>query len=110
MQSIRWAGASFWRLFTRIATVDSFQGGESDVVVICYVRSNKGKGIGFVDDANRINVAHTRARREMVIVGDIDCLKSQARNNIFHRMERACERDGELVIVDLTHGSRRRPL
>ena len=86
-------------LFTRIATVDSFQGGESDVVMICYVRSNTGKGIGFVDDANRINVAHTRARREMVIVGDLECLKLQARNNIFHRMERACERDGELIEV-----------
>ena len=90
-------------LFTRIATVDSFQGGESDVVIICYVRSNDGKGIGFVDDANRINVAHTRARREMAIVGDIECLKSQARNNIFQRMERACERDGELITLDITN-------
>jgi len=86
-------------MFTRIATVDSFQGGESDVVIICYVRSNTGKGIGFVDDPNRINVAHTRARREMVIVGDMECLKSQARNNIFQRMERACDRDGQLVNV-----------
>ena len=45
-------------LFTRIATVDSFQGGESDIVIISYVRSPKEGGIGFVDDANRINVAH----------------------------------------------------
>ncbi len=88
-------------IFNRIATVDSFQGGESDAVIICYVRSNKKDGIGFVDDPNRINVAHTRARREMAIVGDIDCLKRQARNNIFQRMERACDRDGIVVNVNV---------
>jgi GTPase SAR1 family protein len=89
-------------LFTRIATVDSFQGGESDAIIICYVRSNDNRGIGFVDDPNRINVAHSRCRREMVIVGDLDCLKRQARNEIFTRMERCFERDGE--IIDVTAG------
>jgi GTPase SAR1 family protein len=86
-------------LYTRIATVDSFQGGESDAIIICYVRSNDNRGIGFVDDPNRINVAHSRCRREMVIVGDLDCLKRQARNEIFTRMERCFERDGEIVDV-----------
>jgi len=90
-----------WRnfLFTRISTVDSFQGGESDVVIICYVRSNRDTGIGFIDNPNRINVAHTRCRREMHIVGDLECLKRQARIRIFERLERAFRRDGEIISV-----------
>ncbi len=86
-------------LHTRIATVDSFQGGESDVVIICYVRSNLHNGIGFIDNPNRINVAHTRCRREMHIVGDLECLKRQAHNKIFERLERAFRRDGEIISV-----------
>ena len=91
-----------WERFlqTRIATVDSFQGGESDLVIISYVRSNDGGGIGFVDDPNRVNVAHTRCRREMIIVGDTECLKKYAKNNVFQRMERAIGRDGEIIDVD----------
>jgi hypothetical protein len=90
-----------WRnfLLTRIATVDSFQGGESDVVIICYVRSNLHSGIGFIDNPNRINVAHTRCRREMHIVGDLECLKRQAHNRIFERLERAFRRDGQIISV-----------
>jgi hypothetical protein len=84
-------------IFSRIATVDSFQGGESDVVIICYVRSNDDDGIGFIDNPNRINVAHTRCRREMHIVGDMDGLKRQAKSNIFERLERAFKRDGEIL-------------
>ena len=90
-----------WRdfLFSRIATVDSFQGGESDVVIISYVRSNNDEGIGFIDNPNRINVAHTRCRREVHIIGDLDCLKRQAKNEIFNRLERAFLRDGEIIAV-----------
>ncbi|MCP4693835.1 MAG: hypothetical protein GY859_37720, partial [Desulfobacterales bacterium] len=91
-----------WKIFlkTRIATVDSFQGGESDLVIISYVRCNKGQGIGFVDNPNRINVAHTRCRREIIIIGDLECLKNQARTDIFQRMERAFARDGEIIDVE----------
>jgi hypothetical protein len=90
-----------WDAFlkSRIATVDSFQGGESDVVIITYVRSNSGSGIGFVGDPNRVNVTHTRARREMVVIGDSDCLAAQCRGGIFRRMVRAFERDGDVVTV-----------
>ncbi len=84
---------------SRISTVDSFQGGESDLVIICYVRSSAAGGVGFVDDPNRINVAHTRCRREMIIIGDLECLKRQSRDRIFHRMERAVDRDGMIIDV-----------
>ena len=88
-------------LHTRIATVDSFQGGESDSVIISYVRSNTQGGIGFVDNANRINVAHTRCRREMIIIGDIECLKTKAKNEIFRRLERTVTRDGEFHSLNI---------
>ncbi len=88
-----------WRNFINlnISTVDSFQGGESDVTIICYVRSNNKRGIGFVGAPNRINVAHTRSRREMYIIGDMDCLENQGKSNIFVRMKRALARDGQYV-------------
>ena len=69
------------------------------MVIISYVRSNDGGGIGFVDDPHRINVAHTRCRRELIIVADIDCLAAQARNNIPRRLRRAILRDGEISDV-----------
>lgn len=83
--------------YSSISTVDSFQGGESDAVIITYVRSNSNSGIGFVDNANRINVAHTRCRKEMVIIGDIESLKAQANSDVFKRLERAIMRDGEIL-------------
>jgi len=88
-------------LYSRIATVDSFQGCESDVTIISYVRSNQKGGIGFVEDHNRINVAHTRCRKELVIIGDLECLKSQAGTAVFSRMERAFTLDGTIVDVSL---------
>ena len=60
-----------WRnLKIEIATVDSFQGRECDVVVYSTVRSNRNRTIGFLRDYRRINVALSRARNQLVIVGD----------------------------------------
>jgi superfamily I DNA and/or RNA helicase len=94
-------GEAEWSAFlrSRIATIDSFQGGESDVVIVTYVRSNPGTGIGFVADANRVNVTHTRARREMVVIADSDGLADQCRDGLFRRMVRAFERDGDVLTV-----------
>ena len=63
--------AGRWRnIRIEIATVDSFQGRECDVVVYSTVRSNKEKRIGFLKDRRRINVALSRARELLIIVGD----------------------------------------
>jgi ATP-dependent RNA/DNA helicase IGHMBP2 len=53
-----------------INTVDGFQGQERDVVYISLVRSNKRNQIGFLRDIRRMNVALTRARQKLVVVGD----------------------------------------
>jgi len=53
-----------------INTVDSFQGSECDGIIISLVRSNDSQEIGFLRDVRRMNVAMTRARRKLVIIGD----------------------------------------
>ncbi|QQS50880.1 MAG: AAA family ATPase [Bacteroidota bacterium] len=53
-----------------INTIDSFQGQERDVIYISLVRSNEKSEIGFLADIRRMNVAMTRARKKLVIVGD----------------------------------------
>ena len=55
---------------TAINTIDSFQGQERDVVYISLVRSNEKGEIGFLSDTRRMNVAITRARKKLVIIGD----------------------------------------
>ena len=59
----------FRRLIT-INTVDGFQGQERDVIVISLVRSNDDGQIGFLRDLRRMNVAITRARMKLIILGD----------------------------------------
>lgn len=53
-----------------INTVDSFQGQERDIIYISMVRSNEKGEIGFLADTRRMNVAMTRARKKLVIIGD----------------------------------------
>lgn len=52
------------------ATIDSFQGRESDIVVFCTVRCNASREIGFVEDHRRLNVMWTRARLGLIIIGN----------------------------------------
>ncbi|MBQ8656889.1 MAG: AAA family ATPase [Prevotella sp.] len=53
-----------------VNTVDGFQGQERDVIVISLVRSNDAGQIGFLRDLRRMNVAMTRARMKLIILGD----------------------------------------
>lgn len=53
-----------------INTIDSFQGQERDIVYISMTRSNPEGTIGFLSDTRRMNVAMTRARKKLVIIGD----------------------------------------
>ncbi len=53
-----------------VNTIDSFQGQERDVIYISLVRSNEKGDIGFLSDVRRMNVAMTRAKKKLVVIGD----------------------------------------
>lgn len=53
-----------------VNTIDSFQGQERDIIFISLTRSNIERNIGFLADIRRINVAMTRARKKLVVIGD----------------------------------------
>jgi ATP-dependent RNA/DNA helicase IGHMBP2 len=59
-----------------INTVDAFQGQERDVIAISFVRSNDKGEVGFLGDIRRTNVAMTRARRKLIMIGDSATLGS----------------------------------
>ncbi len=66
-----------------VNTVDGFQGQERDVIYISLVRSNDRNEIGFLQDTRRMNVALTRARKKLVVVGDTATLGKHAFYNAF---------------------------
>jgi superfamily I DNA and/or RNA helicase len=55
---------------TRVSTIDSFQGQEADVIILSLVRSNPDGNIGFLKDYRRMNVAMTRAKEKLIVIGD----------------------------------------
>ena len=57
-----------------IATVDSFQGRDKEIIFYCFVRSSPQHGIGFESEVRRLNVTMTRAKRLLVMVGDSETL------------------------------------
>lgn len=58
-----------YRHLLTVNTVDGFQGQERDIILISLVRSNDGGDIGFLRDLRRMNVAITRARMKLIILG-----------------------------------------
>lgn len=62
--------------FITINTIDSFQGQERDMMYISMARSNSKGEIGFLSDIRRMNVAMTRARKSLVVIGDSATLSS----------------------------------
>jgi hypothetical protein len=57
-------------LLARVATVDSFQGREQEVIIFGFTRSNAEGRIGFLTELRRLNVSLTRAKRQLILIGD----------------------------------------
>ena len=80
-----------------VGTVDGFQGREKEVIILSLVRSNSSGEIGFLRDYRRINVAITRARRQIAIVGDTSLMRQ---DKFLNRLSKYAEDNGVVLPVD----------
>jgi len=74
-----------------VDSIDGFQGQEKDVIYISLVRSNNKGEIGFLKDERRLNVAMTRARKKLILIGDMSTL---SQHKLFHELSDHIEKEG----------------
>ena len=67
----------------KVATIDSRQNREADIIMFCIIHCNVNDSIGFLTDERRMNVALTRARRELIIVGHKETLVGSEEGGYF---------------------------
>ena len=77
-----------------VGTVDGFQGREKEAIVVDLVRTNPDRQLGFLSDIRRMNVALTRAKRFLLVVGDSATLGGHPYYDAFLR---TAERDRNLA-------------
>ncbi|PVD19247.1 hypothetical protein C0Q70_19733 [Pomacea canaliculata] len=101
VQYMQYSGALNKKLYQEIevASVDAFQGREKDFIILSCVRSNEHQGIGFLNDPRRLNVALTRARYGIIIVGNPKVLSKQPLWNhlLTYYKEQKCLVEGPLT-------------
>ena len=93
-----------------VASVDSFQGREKDFIVLSCVRSNQHQGIGFLADPRRLNVALTRARYGVVVLGNPKVLSRHPlwNNLLCFFKEKGCLVEGTRCLEAIVHAFPRR--
>ncbi len=77
-----------------IKTVDGFQGREKEMIILSFVRNNPQKQLGFLTDYRRLNVAISRAKTKLVIVGNIETL---THDPYYARLYRYVKQNGAII-------------
>lgn len=87
-----------------VHTVDGFQGQERDVILISLVRANEEGKIGFLNDLRRMNVAITRARMKLIILGDASTL---TRHAFYKELYQYIFQRGKVITIDTRQADER---
>ncbi|MCQ2199282.1 MAG: AAA domain-containing protein [Paludibacteraceae bacterium] len=85
-----------------VNTIDGFQGQERDVILISLVRANDDGNIGFLRELRRMNVAITRARMKLIIVGDSETL---TRHAFYRKLYSHVQNEGKVISFQPEAGS-----
>lgn len=85
-----------------INTIDGFQGQERDVILISLVRANDDGNIGFLRELRRMNVAITRAKMKLIIVGDSETL---TRHAFYRKLYNHVQNEGKVIMQCTMHNS-----
>ena len=89
----------FFRTLRRqisVNSVDGFQGQERDVIIISMVRDNDQGAIGFLSDLRRMNVAITRARMKLIILGNAETL---SRHRFYAQLIEHFQQHGDFIVI-----------
>lgn len=82
-----------------ISTVDGFQGREKEIIILSLVRSNQTHQVGFLSDKRRLNVAITRPRRMLIVIGDIETITNDDNNEFLKHFGEYCENNAHTICV-----------
>lgn len=90
-----------------VDTVDAFEGEEADIVIISLVRSNEEERIGFLKKAQRLNVAVSRAKKLLVVVGDPATVTGSEGRSLYRPLLEHIRAHGRVASIGAVHAMRK---